>query len=97
MIRYVASAYVLIHNVNVEMQTDTLSFVYTDVISSSIVLQVSYRADVPDLQGFVIRCRHQEVGVRGPGHVRYALKIHGKQSGSKFFLLCNHSTSMSLR
>lgn len=40
------------------------------------VLVLSYRTHVPDLQGFVIRCRHQEVGVRGPGHIRYALNIH---------------------
>lgn len=39
---------------------------------------LSYRVKVPDLQGFVIRRRHQKVGVRGPGHIRYTLHIcHG--------------------
>ena len=44
-----------------------------------------YRADVPDLQSFVIWCRNQEVGVRGPGHVRDALQVHGKSSGRQLF------------
>lgn len=47
----------------------------TSAESSAIVHPLSYRADVPDLQGFVIRRRHQEVGVRGPGHIRYTLQL----------------------
>lgn len=35
----------------------------------------SYRVEVPDLQGFVIGCRNQKVGVRGPGHIRYTLRV----------------------
>lgn len=35
---------------------------------------LAYRADVPDLQGLVVRRRHQEVGIGGPGHVRYTLQ-----------------------
>lgn len=59
-----------------------------DLKSKLLSVSTSYRADVPDLQGFIVRRRHQQVGVGRPGHVRNALQVR-RESFHCFYFLCN--------
>lgn len=62
-----------------------------DLKSKLLSISMSYRADVPDLQGFIVRRRHQQVGVGRPGHVRNALQVR-RESFTVFTSFATMST-----